>query len=122
MSKNLGRNGEKIARKYAKKAGMKILETNCRAVRGEIDLIARDKEQIVFIEVKTNSAANPVPPESRVNSAKQRQIGKIARAYLQYTGKTECDTRFDVMGITFLDNGDYEVSHIRDAFWIPGDV
>ena len=122
MSKTLGECGEKIARKYAKKAGMKILENNYRAVRGEIDLIDQDNEQIVFIEVKTNSTANPVPPENRVNSAKQRQIGKIARAYLQNTGKTECDTRFDVMGITLLDNGDCKISHIRDAFWIPGDV
>ncbi len=122
MSKNIGKLGEEAARKYIKKEGMKILEKNFRFSHGEIDIIARDNHQIVFVEVKSNSAGNPVPPELRVTQSKQYQIGKIARAYLQTTGKTDCNTRFDVIGVTFHDNGKHEISHTRNAFWLPGNI
>ena len=122
MKKSTGSRGEKLARKYIKKQGMKILETNYRARRGEIDIIAQEDGQIVFIEVKTNDASSKVSPELRVNPAKQRQIGKIARAYLQKTGKHGIDCRFDVIGVVLHDKGKHEITHIRDAFWLPGNV
>lgn len=122
MKKSTGNLGEKLARKYIKKQGMKILETNFRALRGEIDIIAQEDGRIVFIEVKTNNADSGVAPELRVNPTKQRQIGKIARAYLQYTGKSGRDCRFDVIGVVLQDKGKHEISHIRDAFWLPGNV
>lgn len=122
MKKSTGSRGEKLARKYIKKQGMKILETNYRAIRGEIDIIAQEDSQIVFIEVKTNDVGSNVSPELRVNPAKQRQIGKIARAYLQKTGKHGIDCRFDVVGVILHEKGKHEITHIRDAFWLPGNV
>ncbi len=122
MSKETGEKGEKIALKYLKKQGYKILEKNYRALRGEIDIIAVDKNTLVFIEIKTNNLRGAVPPEMRVNAAKQRQIGKIARAYLQQTGRTECDCRFDVIGVIIGGKGESDISHYKDAFWLPGDV
>jgi len=122
MKKSTGSRGEKLARKYIKKQGMKILEANYRALRGEIDIIAQEDGQIVFIEVKTNDAGSNVSPELRVNPAKQRQIGKIARAYLQKTRKHGIDCRFDVIGVILHDKGKHEITHIRDAFWLPGNV
>ncbi|KPK89354.1 hypothetical protein AMJ80_09930 [bacterium SM23_31] len=122
MKKSTGNRGEKLACKYIKKHAMKILETNYRALRGEIDIIAQEDCRIVFIEVKTNNAGSGVPPELRVNPAKQRQIGKIAQAYLQKTGKYGIDCRFDVIGVILHDKGKHEITHIRDAFWLQGNI
>ena len=118
MKKTTGNIGEKLARKYAKKQGMKIIEKNYRALRGEIDIIAVEDDQLVFIEVKTNKQGNKVPPENRVNSAKQKQIGKVAQMYLQQSGKTGMDCRFDVIGVVLSENGGHEISHIKNAFWL----
>lgn len=118
MRKTTGDIGEKLAGKYAKKQGMKIIERNFRALRGEIDIIAVEDDQLVFIEVKTNKQGGSVPPENRVNISKQKQIGKVAQMYLQQTGKTGMDCRFDVIGVILSDNGDYEISHIKNAFWL----
>ncbi|MCP4724727.1 MAG: YraN family protein [bacterium] len=122
MTRITGEKGEKIACKYLKKIGIKILERNYRAVRGEIDIIGQDEDCLVFFEVKTNSAPSDIPPESRVNTAKQKQIGKIARAYLQNTEQFDKDCRFDVIGITMVESEKPVISHIRNAFWLPGNV
>ncbi len=121
MTRITGEKGEKTACKYLKKNGIKILERNFRAVRGEIDIIGLDDDCLVFIEVKTNSTPSEIPPELRVNTAKQKQIAKIARAYLQKTEQYEIDCRFDVIGITFGESGTPEISHIKNAFWLPAD-
>ena len=118
MRKTTGDIGERLAGKYAKKQGMKIIEKNFRALRGEIDIIAVEGDQLVFIEVKTNKEGNQVPPENRVNISKQKQIGKVAQMYLQQSGKTGMDCRFDVIGVILSENGDHEISHIKNAFWL----
>jgi len=122
MLKKTGDRGEKYALKYLKKNGFKIVETNYRALRGEIDIIAREGDTLVFIEVKTNSASGAIPPEMRVNTAKQNQIGKIARAYLQDSKEEPPDCRFDVIGVILQGERDYKISHIRDAFWLQRNV
>ena len=122
MTKRTGEAGEKIAAKYLKKQGFKILTTNYRAMRGEIDIIARDAGTLVFVEVKTNRTGSEVPPEVRVNLTKQKQIGKIAQAYIQKTRSGSYDCRFDVVGVTLSDKGKHEISHIRDAFWLPPEL
>ncbi len=120
--KETGEIGEKAALKYLKKQGFKVLEKNYRALRGEIDIIAREENTLVFVEVKTNSASNAVPPELRVNIAKQKQIGKIASAFIREYELYDIDCRFDVVGITLSEDGSPEISHIRDAFWLARDV
>jgi putative endonuclease len=122
MTKVTGEKGERIACKYLKKSGIKILERNYRAVRGEIDIVGRDDDCLVFIEVKTNSTPSNIPPELRVNTAKQKQIGKIARAYLQEKEQYDIDCRFDVIGVTIEEDGKAVVNHIKNAFWLPGNV
>ena len=122
MRKKTGHEGEKIALRYLKKKGFKILDTNFRALRGEIDIIAREGNTLVFIEVKTNVSRGAVSPELRVNTAKQRQIGKIARIYVQKNKLESTDCRFDVIGIILNDNGRHDISHYRDAFWLPRNI
>jgi putative endonuclease len=119
--KIVGSQGEKIARSYIKKQGMKILEENYRAIKGEIDIIANDGECIVFIEVKTNTRMSEFPPEIRVNRAKQEQIGKIAQMYLMKTQQTDAYCRFDIISVILQPknkNQPYEINHIKDAFWL----
>ena len=119
LNKIIGDKGEKIARTYIKQQGMNILTENYRALKGEIDIIARDGDCIVFIEVKTNSSKSEFTPELRVNRAKQEQIGKIALMYLIETNQTDVDCRFDVISIILHLNSEkqtYEINHIKDAF------
>jgi len=122
MTGKTGEAGERTALKYLKKQGMKIREKNFRAVRGEIDIIGQEGNTLVFVEVKTNYFSQDVPPELRVNTAKQRQVGKIARAYIQETGLYSMDCRFDVVGVILGDGGKRRVTHVKNAFWLPGNV
>ncbi len=116
MTKELGEKGENIACRFLKKKGIKILEKNYKAIRGEIDIIGMDKECLVFVEVKAGGHYDGLPPEIRVNSAKQRQIGKIAQAYLQETKTYDTDCRFDVVSVIFSDSKNYTVKHFENAF------
>lgn len=118
MKKTTGNFGEELAAKYVKKQGMKILERNFRTVRGEIDIVAKDDDQLVFIEVKTNRRGNSVAPELRVNVTKQKKLGKMAQQYLQNTSTTDTDCRFDVIGVILNEKGKHDISHIRNAFWL----
>lgn len=112
----LGKKGEKIALKYLRKSGFEILECGYRALRGEIDIIAREKETIVFVEVKTRKSKEFGSPLEAVDLNKQKQIKKIASVYIskRYCKFVPC--RFDVIGIMVEKTGNYKISHIRNAF------
>ena len=72
--KNLGQEGEKIAIKYLQRLGYTIIEQNFRCKSGEIDIIAKEEEQIIFIEVKTRTSNRYGEPIEGVNSIKQNHI------------------------------------------------
>jgi putative endonuclease len=108
----LGKVGEIKAVEFLKNKGYKILETNFKNTFGEIDIIARLKKQLVFIEVKTKSNLNYGFPQEEVNRAKQTKIKKGALEYLKLT-RTELDNiRFDVIEIC-----DEIINHIENAFY-----
>ena len=111
--KLLGRAGEKLAVDFLKKKGFKILKTNYKTVVGEIDIIAQDKEYIVFIEVKTRSSDNYGLPREAVDRKKQEKYYKTATFYLQKEKKTDANCRFDVVEI---ENG--QINHIFNAFGV----
>jgi len=113
---NLGEKGEKVAVKYLKKSGFEIIECGFKAMRGEIDIIAREKETIVFVEVKTRKSNEFGSPAEAVDSKKQAQIKKIASIYISKKYKKFIPCRFDVIGIIVKEKGNYEISHIRNAF------
>ena len=115
----LGRKGEELAAEHLKKKGYKILEKNYRRYRGEIDIIAKDKNYLVFVEVKASRSSSFGPPIFRVDKRKKRQLGKIARAYYQHHRLYDQDSRFDVVTVTFAD-GKVEIEHIINAFWLDG--
>ena len=109
--KLLGRVGEKKAGEFLRKKGYTILKTNYKTYCGEIDLIAKDGEDIVFIEVKTRSGDDFGAPSEAVTQKKQEKYYKVASEYLQREKKLDSPCRFDVVEI---ENG--EINHIINAF------
>jgi len=96
---NIAKIGESLALKHLKARGCEILAQNYRVRRGEIDLIARDGEFIVFVEVKTRRSLRFGLPQAAVTLQKQRQISKVALAYLQAQNLMDAPCRFDVIAI-----------------------
>lgn len=91
--------GESLAVEHLKARGCEILAQNYRAIRGEIDLIVRDGEFTVFVEVKTRRSLKFGVPQAAVTLKKQRQISKVALAYLQTQNLLDAPCRFDVIAI-----------------------
>lgn len=112
----LGMLGEKIAQNYLHKKKFRIVKKGFRLYRGEIDLIAYDKETLVFVEVKTRSPEALGLPEESVNIRKQRQIRKIAECYLALNNLDEVECRFDVISLVFDEKGAHSLTHYKDAF------
>lgn len=114
-----GKLGEEMAVSFLMQNGYQIDERNWHGGReGEIDIIARQGDLLVFVEVKTRFSDSYGQPVQAVGPAKQRQIGRLAKKYLylnQLYGKVDC--RFDVVSIKFS-NGQKTIEHIEDAFRI----
>ena len=96
---NIAETGEALAVAHLKARGYEILARNYRAVRGEIDLVAQDGDCIVFVEVKTRRSLKFGLPQAAVTTHKQRQISKVALAYLQTHNLFDAPCRFDVIAI-----------------------
>ena len=112
----LGRNGEQAVTKYLKKKGYKILAQNYRCKLGEIDIIAMDGSDLVFIEVKTRSGFNFGSPAAAVTTRKQRQISKAAQCYLAEQKLFDSPARFDVVSVLCDDCKHHSIDHINNAF------
>jgi putative endonuclease len=112
---NLGQQGEEAAVHYLQERGYKILERNFRCRAGEVDIIAEEKGDLVFVEVKARSSKRFGDPAEAVTSKKQGQISKAALCYLgdRHHGKA---ARFDVVAVQFSGNRVAKVEIIRDAF------
>src|SRR5512145_1525649 len=98
-SKQFGDDGEKLAGEYIQKRGFAIIEYNYRFGKGEIDIIAKDGEYLVFVEVKSRKNLEFGEPEYAVTKNKVNQIKKIAAAYLYEKNLSDVDCRFDVVAI-----------------------
>jgi len=114
--KDLGRAGEELACRHLRGQGYEIIERSVRLLRGEIDIVARDGATLVFVEVKTRADVTFGRPEEAVTPAKQRQIRRVAQAYLAARPAPGVDCRFDVIAILLRGPGDAHLEHFRDAF------
>jgi putative endonuclease len=112
----LGRRGEEIALEYLRRKGYRIVARGFRLFRGEIDIIARCEDTLVFVEVKTRATTEFGLPEEAVTPAKQAQVRKIARGFLVERDLGEPDCRFDVLAILVPDGGDPVITHYESAF------
>jgi putative endonuclease len=111
----LGAYGEKIAADYLVSMGYKLIAQNYRTRQGEIDMIAEDGDELVFIEVKTARDDRYGPPETWVNPRKQRKIFRNALYYVTVHHLNDIDCRFDVIAI-IQTAGIPEINHIKNAF------
>ena len=109
--KFLGRAGEIKAAEFLKKKGYKIITKNYKTPFGEIDVIAKDGDYIVFVEVKTRVNDDYGAPSEAVNFRKREKYFKVATYYLQCANKMDEPCRFDVIEI---ENG--QINHIFYAF------
>ena len=113
--KPLGSEGEDLAVRFLQKKGYRIVARNYKTPVGEIDIIARDSDTIVFIEVKTRTDISFGYPFEAVNKRKRQKLKNLALLYLKRQGK-ESPVRFDVLSIFCMDNGKKDIEHIKDAF------
>ncbi len=114
-NREIGAAGEDAAVQYLKSKGFVILETNWRFGQAEVDIIAKDKTDLVFVEVKTRSSNKFGEPEMAVNKAKQRMYQRLATGYIEKKN-LNMDVRFDIIAIVnkILEP---EIFHIKDAFY-----
>ncbi|KJR40388.1 endonuclease [Candidatus Magnetoovum chiemensis] len=118
MNNNLiGKYGELLARRYIRKIGYKIVSKNFKTQDGEIDLIAKDNNTYVFIEVKTKKNAAFAKPFENVNMKKRQRLIKTALMYLKELAQTP-SCRFDIISIT-LNNSAANIEHLKDVFEAP---
>lgn len=115
----LGRAGEERAADFLRRAGYRILAANYRTRRGELDLVAEEGGELVFVEVKTRTSLAFGSPAEAVDRRKQQQIGRAAQEYLLREGASERVVRFDVVAIS-LAGGRPEVEIIKNAFEYGG--
>ena len=104
-----------MALRFLKKNGYRIFVRNYVCKMGEIDIIAKEKDTLVFIEVKTRTSTAFGPPQLAVNSAKQMQLSKVALYFLKEKSLEDVKARFDVVAILLGPKGP-EIELIRDAF------
>ncbi|NRA97839.1 MAG: YraN family protein [Planctomycetes bacterium] len=115
----LGAEGETRAALYLEKKGYRIEDRNVRAGGVEMDLVARRRRLVVFIEVKTRRTRRFGPPEMAVDAAKRRRLVRGAHAWLSQNGRGVARARFDVISwqVESTSNGDiWHLRHLEGAF------
>ncbi len=119
MANLIGKMGEDAAVNFLQKKGMQIIERNYSSRCGEIDIIAKEGQYVIFIEVKTRKFNSMVSPIESVDERKQKRILKTAMLYLQEKGKLY-QTRFDIVEVIYKKDGCRNViisiNHLKNAF------
>jgi putative endonuclease len=113
---DLGKKGEKIARKFLRRRGYRIRALNYSCPGGEIDIIAQEGKTISFVEVRTLSSERYGPPWETITRKKRRSATQAARDYLYRYNLLDRDWRFDFVGIVLREKGSPQIELIRDAF------
>jgi len=108
--------GERAARDHLQATGMKFLTANYRSRRGEIDLVFRDGDCLVFVEVKTRSSETWGRPASAVNARKRRALSRVALQYLRSLKQPRVTMRFDVVEVLLANGGVRDVRHLPNTF------
>ncbi|WP_104524983.1 YraN family protein [Blastococcus atacamensis] len=112
----LGARGEAIAVAYLTDTGLRVLDRNWRCREGELDLVAREGEALVFCEVKARRGTGYGHPVEAVTHTKQRRIRVLAQRWLAAHDEHARDVRFDVVGVLVRSEGPALVTHLRGAF------
>ena len=108
--------GERAAKKFLRRQGLKFLTANFRSQRGEIDLIFRDGDCMAFVEVKTRSSEDWTRPAAAVNAVRRRRLSRTALDYLRLLKNPAVKIRFDIVEVLLMDGRVCEVRHLPNAF------
>jgi len=108
--------GERVAKRHLQHQGLKFLTANFRSERGEIDLIFRDADCLVFVEVKTRSSEEWTRPAAAVDARKKRLLSQTALDYLRRLKNPPVKIRFDIVEVLLKDGEVHEVRHLPNTF------
>jgi len=108
--------GERAARKHLKQLGLRFLTANFRTERGEIDLVMRDKDCLVFVEVKTRSSEEWMRPAAAVDAERRRRLTHAALDYLRLLKNPKVKVRFDIVEVLLEHGKVREVRHLPNSF------
>lgn len=111
-----GKIGEDMAADFLKRSGYKIIERNFRCNIGEIDIIAIDKDVLVFVEVRTKNSSSFCSPQQTITLSKQKKLQKLSLFFLSNKKIENRDCRFDVVAID-LSRGKAGIELFKNAFW-----
>ncbi len=111
-----GELGERAAQRELQRQGLKFLTANFRSTRGEIDLVFRDADCLVFVEVKTRSREDWTRPAAAVNARKRRLLSLTAMDYLRLLKQPPVRIRFDIVEVLLLDGAVDQVRHLPNSF------
>ena len=112
---DFGHQCEFMACRYLEKQGYLIQETNWRCGHKEIDIIAKEGEMLVIVEVKARKSEDFTNAEDAVDEKKMRNLIKATHNYILIKN-LDCETRFDIITVILDNNGEYKLNHIKDAF------
>lgn len=112
----LGRLGERAARQHLRRHGLKFLTANFRSTRGEIDLVFRDRDCLVFVEVKTRSSEEWVRPAAAVDAERRRRLTRAGLDYLHLLRNPKVKVRFDIVEVLLEDGAVREIRHLPNTF------
>ncbi len=117
----LGARGEKLAARHLRRQGYRILLRQFRGKAGEIDIIARDHDTLVFIEVKTRQSEKFGPPQEAVDLKKQRHIARVAWEYVRLLDNPQVKMRFDIVEVILRAGARHadDIRVIPNAFALP---
>jgi putative endonuclease len=113
---DLGRHGERIAAVYLADAGLRLIDRNWRCRDGELDIVAREGDSLVFCEVKTRRGVGFGHPVEAVTPVKQRRMRTLAQRWLAAHEEHAPELRFDVVGVLVRPDRPALVTHLRAAF------
>jgi putative endonuclease len=111
-----GRLGERAAKRHLQRLGLKFLVANFASKRGEIDLIFREGNCLVFVEVKTRSSEDWTRPAAAVNAKKRRLLSRTALDYLRRLHHPEVPIRFDIVEVLLSEGQVREIRHLPNTF------
>jgi putative endonuclease len=116
----VGRRGEELAARHLQQAGLTVVERNVRLPWGEIDLVAREGDELVFVEVKSRIGDESTAPDELVDLAKLRRLERLAEAYVERLGDLEAAWRIDVVAVVLGRDGRVvRIDHLTGAFLEP---
>ncbi len=111
-----GELGERAAKRQLKRQGLKFLTANFRSPRGEVDLVMRDGDCLVFVEVKTRSSEEWGRPAAAVDRERRQRLSRVALDYLRLLRNPQVKLRFDVVEVLLEDGDVKEVRHLPNTF------